>query len=95
MSQKKEMDSPSEIDWSVPNWERERPTRFWDPGRKLIKSIRDYQSLKASNKPLKGIRSKIVVMRHMFWSMITGAEIHLSHRYKRQEITRTEFQSKI
>lgn len=78
MSQKKEMDSPSEIDWSVPNWERERPTRFWDPGRKLIKSIRDYQSLKASNKPLKGIRSKIVVMRHMFWSMITGAEIHLS-----------------
>ncbi len=78
MSQKNEMDSPSEIDWSVPDWEREKPTRFWDPGRKLIKSIRDYQSLTTSNKPFKRVRSKLVVMRHMFWSMISGAEIHLS-----------------
>lgn len=78
MSQKNEMDSSSKIDWSIPNWERERPTQFWDPSRKLLKSIRDYQSLKQSNKPFKNIRSKLVVLRHMFWSIVTGAEIDLS-----------------
>jgi len=66
------------MDWSVPDWDREKPTTFWDPSRKLIKSIRDYQSIQASKMPFKRILLKYTVIRHMFWSMVTGAEIHLS-----------------
>lgn len=72
------MDNAESIDWSIPNWEREKPTRFWDPSRKLLKSIRQYQALTKSNVPLKSIRRKLIVFRHRFWSTITGAEIDLS-----------------
>ncbi len=72
------MSLKDEVDWSLPDWGREKPLQFWDPGRKLIKSIRDYQSLKGSNKPLGNFRSKLVVLRHRFWSIVTGAEIDLS-----------------
>src|ERR1700682_3443159 len=27
----------------IPDWSREKPQRFWDPGRKLLLSIRRYQ----------------------------------------------------
>lgn len=66
------------IDWSIPNWDREKPTRFWDPSRKLLKSIRQYQALKKSNAPFKTFRTKLIVLRYRFWSTITGAEIDLS-----------------
>jgi len=72
------MDNPESVDWSIPNWEREKPTRFWDPSRKLLKSIRQYQALTNSNAPLKRVRRKLIVLRHRFWSVITGAEIDLS-----------------
>lgn len=66
------------IDWSIPNWDREKPTRFWDPSRKLLKTIRQYQALKKSNTPFKTFRTKLIVLRYRFWSTITGAEIDLS-----------------
>ncbi len=66
------------IDWSQPDWTREQPRRFWDPGRKLLLSIRDYQKIKKSINPVKIIRKKICVLRHRFWSIVTGAEIDLS-----------------
>lgn len=72
------MDNAESINWSIPNWEREKPTRFWDPSRKLLKSIRQYQALTKSNAPLKRIRRKLIVLRYRFWSTITGAEIDLS-----------------
>jgi serine O-acetyltransferase len=72
------MDSAESINWSIPNWEREKPTRFWDPSRKLLKSIRQYQALKKSNIPFKTLLSKLVVLRYRFWCTITGAEIDLS-----------------
>ena len=28
---------------TVPDWNREKPLRFWDPGRKLLQTIRHYQ----------------------------------------------------
>lgn len=67
-----------DIDWSQPDWTREHPRRFWDPGRKLLLSIRDYQKIRASKNPVKIIRKKICVLRHRFWSMASGAEIDLS-----------------
>jgi len=66
------------FDWSIPDWDREKPRRFWDPSRKLLKSIRAYQVLKQSNSPINLFRSKIVVLKYRFWSIITGAEIDLS-----------------
>ena len=35
-----------DIDWGKPDWNREKPRKFWDPSRKLLSSIRDYQKLK-------------------------------------------------
>lgn len=67
-----------DIDWTKPDWSREKPRKFWDPSRKLLKSIRDYQKLKKSGSLYSRLRSKLIVVRYRFWSMITGAEIDLS-----------------
>lgn len=64
-------------DWSIPLWEREKPTQCWDPNRQLLKSIRQYQRLKDSKNPLNLLRSKYCVIKHRFWSIVTGAEIGL------------------
>ena len=72
------MNVAEQIDWSIPNWEREKPTRFWDPSRKLLRSIRQYQALKKSNTSFKTLRIKLTVLRYRFWCTITGAEIDLS-----------------
>lgn len=66
------------IDWSIPIWEREKPTRFWDPSRKLLKAIRQYQALKDSRNPFNILRTKLIVVRHRFWSIVAGAEIDLN-----------------
>jgi serine O-acetyltransferase len=72
------VDINEDIDWSKPDWSREKPRKFWDPSRKLLKSIRDYQKLKKSNSLYFRFRSKLIVIRYRFWSLITGAEIDLS-----------------
>ncbi|MFY8349604.1 serine O-acetyltransferase [Pseudoalteromonas sp. SSM20] len=64
--------SSTEADWS-----REVPRRFWDPSRRLLKSIRKYQSLDKSRFTGK-ILSKYWVVSHRFWSIVTGAEISLN-----------------
>ena len=65
-------------DWDKPKWERETPSKFWDPGPKLLKSLRDYQHLKSSNSLTAALSSKICVIRHRFWSVVTGADIPLT-----------------
>lgn len=65
-------------DWSTPLWGRERPEKFWDPGKKLIQSIRDFQKLENSKNPIHLLRKKMCVLRHRFWSVVTGAEIDLN-----------------
>ncbi len=66
------------VDWQTPMWEREKPRRFWDPSRKLLKSIRNYQSLKNKGGVLSKILMKTCVIRHRFWSVVCGAEIDLN-----------------
>jgi serine O-acetyltransferase len=57
-----------------PDWSRELK-RFlvWDPGRSLLASIRSYQ---------RGgwLTRKLAVVRHRFWSVVTGADIPLNSR---------------
>ena len=70
--------SSNHISAEVPDWDREKPTRFWDPGRKLLLTIRRYQ--KWRNRPgiLAACLRKLFVIRHHFWSVAAGADIPLT-----------------
>ena len=65
------------ISAEIPDWSRETPQRAWDPGRKLLKTIRDYARLSDAKGPLASLRRKAIVLRHRFWSAITGCDIPL------------------
>ena len=58
-----------------PDWSREVPRRWWDPSRRLIRTIRKYQ---AARGPLRRLKQKYWALQHRFWSVITQAEIHLN-----------------
>lgn len=60
-----------------PDWTRERPREFWDPGRKLIKTLRDYNRLGEGSDPVIKLRRALIVMRHRFWSAVTACDIPL------------------
>ena len=60
-----------------PDWARERPREFWDPGRKLIKTLRDYTRLGEQSDPVTALRRSLIVLRHRFWSAVTACDIPL------------------
>src|SRR3984893_8601764 len=66
------------ISATVPDWARETPTQFWDPGRKLLSTIRAYEKWNRKTGLTAKIIRKILVMRHRFWSVVTGADIPLN-----------------
>ena len=73
------MMAAEEISSKSPDWSREYKSFFvWDPSRSLLASIRSYQSLTVSNNPFKIILIKVSVLRHLFWSVITGADIPIN-----------------
>lgn len=63
----------------LPDWSRERITGFWDPGKKLIRAVRRYQSCRARG-ALGRIASKYWVLNHWFWSLVCQSELHLTTR---------------
>ena len=69
---------PKTISASDPDWSRERPGSLWDPGRRLLRSIRGYQ--RAANLPpvIRWVARKYWVGQHLFWSLVTGTEIGLN-----------------
>ena len=78
------MDEPDEdggefrISAEIPDWNRERPSRFWDPGRKLLLAIRRYQHWRDHGGAIALLACRWLVLRHRFWSAVTGAEIPLN-----------------
>lgn len=66
-----------QISATDPDWSREAPRGFWDPSRKLLRSIRRYQAARG-----RGARMacRWWVLNHRFWSVITQADIPLSCR---------------
>ncbi|WP_417511583.1 serine O-acetyltransferase [Methylophaga sp.] len=62
----------------VPDWQREKVTTFWQPSKKLIKSIRDYQNVSAQRSLVSSLKKKIAVLRYRFWSVVSGADIPLN-----------------
>jgi serine O-acetyltransferase len=66
------------ISAQIPDWSREKPRQFWDPGRKLLRCVRDYQAWQQRRGPIAALSKKTTVLRHRFWSVVTGAEIPLT-----------------
>jgi serine O-acetyltransferase len=66
------------ISAEVADWTRERPMHFWDPGRKLLRTIRRYQYLQKKQGFIARCCRPMVVLRHRFWSVVTGADIPLN-----------------
>ena len=62
----------------VADWAREKPRNFWDPSRKLLLTIRSYQRWQGKTGILANLLRKWLVLRHRFWSVITGADIPLN-----------------
>lgn len=65
------------ISSEVPDWERERPVRLWDPARRLLGSIRRYQQLRAQSGPVANLLRRATVLEHRFWSVVTASDIPL------------------
>jgi serine O-acetyltransferase len=67
-----------EISSVEPDWEREKISRWWSPPGQLLKSIRSYQSWRKKGGVLGFLFSRINVIQHRFWSVVTGADIPLN-----------------
>jgi len=65
------------ISSEIPDWTREKPCKLWDPGRRLLRSIRRYQAIN-KNSIFGKLRSKYWALNHRFWTVVSGAEIDLS-----------------
>lgn len=60
----------------IPDWSREAKQFFaWAPGKSLLASIRAYQRHAGSRWPGSVLLGKLAIVRHRFWSVITGADI--------------------
>ncbi|MDO9394402.1 MAG: serine acetyltransferase [Methylotenera sp.] len=65
----------------IADWSREKKAFYsWDPSRSLLASVRIYQHYSASRNPLFMLISKITVLRHRFWSVVTGADIPINSK---------------
>ena len=62
-----------------PDWTREAKRPFeWCPSRSLLASIRSYQRHSASRALWAILPRMLAVLRHRYWSAVTGAEIPLN-----------------
>jgi serine O-acetyltransferase len=66
-----------QVSAATPDWNRERCLGFWDPSRRLLRSIRSYQKWKGRGLPWRWL-SKYWVLQFNFWSVVTGADIPLN-----------------
>ncbi len=69
--------SEPSVSATVPDWSRERPQRWWDPPRRLLRSLRGYEAASARHGPLARLARMRWVLSHRFWSVITQADIPL------------------
>jgi len=68
----------NKVSAEVADWEREFSADFWEPGKKLLASIRCYQKYSSKKGMIAHIFKKSAVIRHRFWSVVTGADIQLN-----------------
>lgn len=65
------MQANGTVSADTPDWSRERPRTPWDPGRKLLESIRGHARARTR------VGRMWHVLWHRFWSAVTGADIPL------------------
>ena len=66
---------------TTPDWSRESKRPFaWAPSRSLLASIRTYQRCAGSKSPWCILGKFLAVLRHRFWSVVTGTDIPLNSR---------------
>jgi serine O-acetyltransferase len=69
------------ISAEVADWSRERKALLaWDPARSLLASLRAYQRHRGARSLWGWAMCKLAVLRHRFWSVVTGADIPLNCR---------------
>ena len=69
----------SEVSAQTPDWSREEKSFFaWQLSRSLLASIRSYQRAAKSRNPISCVGRMLAVLRHRFWSVVTGADIPLN-----------------
>jgi serine O-acetyltransferase len=68
------------ISATEPDWSRERATRFWEPGAKLMRAVRDRQALAGRRGPISKVKVALCILRHRFWSVAAGADIPWTSR---------------
>jgi serine O-acetyltransferase len=71
-------DVEGDVSAQIPDWSRETPRRFWDPGRKLLLAIRGYQYWRGRRGIMPTLVCKWLVLRHRFWTIVTGADIPMT-----------------
>ncbi len=67
------------ISMTTEDWSRERPSRFWDPGCRLMRTIRRYQYWMARGR-IGRLISRWFVLEHCFWTAVTSSDIPLNSR---------------
>lgn len=70
-------DTDSNVSATDPDWSRESLRGFWDPGPRLLRSVRRYQAARKRGGVIGGLQARRWVLSHFFWSVITQSEIHL------------------
>lgn len=66
------------ISASEPDWNRERCTRSWDPGRRMLKAFRAYQRAAARGTRWGRLKARMHVPFYRFWAAVCGADIPLN-----------------
>jgi len=69
------------ISAEAPDWSRETKSMLaWSPGRSLLASIRSYQRHRARRGLPAWFGARLAILRHRWWSIVTGADIPLNVR---------------
>ncbi len=72
---------PARVSAREPDWGREHCRPFtWRPARQVLRAIRDYQRARENIGLLSHARCKLAVLRHRFWSAVSGSEVPLNSR---------------
>jgi serine O-acetyltransferase len=81
MSSAEDTGAYSSISSTSPDWSREaKPFFAWQPNRSLLASLRSHEKWSTSRTVPALLMRKIAIVRHRFWSAITGADIPLGTR---------------
>jgi serine O-acetyltransferase len=63
-----------------PDWSRERPGRFWDPSRRMLRALRGYDAARRRGGLMSALIRRRWVLSHRFWSVICQADVPLGSR---------------